>query len=547
MSFIQPAPVLDNQYRSDRVLRSWVTRNLPATVRDATEGDLDALGAYAAQAWHAARERSPMAPVLVHWDAWGQRVDRIELTPAWQLGPELATRYGLVAAGHDSPHGEHARSDQFARVYLAHVASEFFTCPLAMSDGAATALKAAGNTGLIERALPHLISRKVENLWLSGQWMTETRGGSDVADSETIARQDVEGRWRLYGRKWFTSAVHGDMALTLARPEGAADGAATLALFYLETHDRQGEWNGIRIDRLKDKLGTRELPTAEIHLDGALAEPVVGLDHGVRAITPVLNITRTWNAVCALATMRRCLALCVDFARRRHAFGRPLIDQPLHRATLAALHAEFEAAFHLVFFVTKLLGRTEAGVATDDERDLLRVLTPVAKLWTGKLAVRIASETCEAFGGGGYIEDTGIPLLLRDAQVYPIWEGTTNVLALDTLRAIGKIGFKPTAHAAKSMTAGTEAAAPVATAFSDTGRWLADHANDRDALEAGARGFALTLARGFAAALLAQHVRADRNEDPASTAALRRFITHGLVRLTDDVNDDALLLLGGQD
>lgn len=545
MSFIQPAPVLDNQYRSDRVLRSWLDCNLPAAVRNAVEPDLDDLGDLAAAAWYAARQRSAATPVLTRYDAWGKRVDRIELTPAWQHGPAMATRYGLVAAGHNARHGEYARSDQFARVYLSHVASEFFTCPLAMSDGAATALKASGNQSLIERALPRLTSRDALHLWLSGQWMTETRGGSDVSHSETVARQDAAGRWRLYGRKWFTSAVCGDMALTLARPQGASDDGTALALFYLETRNAEGDWNGLRIDRLKDKLGTRELPTAEIHLDGALAEPVAGLDHGVRAIAPMLNVTRTWNAVCALATMRRCLALAIDYAQRRRVFDRALIDQPLHRATLAAMQAEFEAAFHLVFYVTKLLGRTEANTATGEELNLLRVLTPVAKLWTGKLAVRIASETCEAFGGAGYIENTGIPLLLRDAQVYPIWEGTTNVLALDTLRAIGKIGTQTPNRAAALLVSGTQAAANVESALSATNQWLERHANDRDALQAGSRGLALTVARTFAAALLARHAAVHVEQDPAARVALARFMARGLTRLSESPSDDALLLSAG--
>src|SRR5690606_25715669 len=233
----------------------------------------------------------------------------------------------------------------------------------------------------------------------------------------------------------------GEMALTLARPEGSAAGADALALFMVETRDADRRWNGIRIDRLKDKLGTRELPTAEIHLDGTRAQPVGELAHGVRQIAPMLNVTRTWNAVCALATMQRCLALARDHAARRSAFGRPLGRLPLHVGTLASMQAEFEAAFQLVFFVAELLGRVEHG-SDDADTALLRVLTPLAKLWTGKLAMSIASEACEAFGGSGYIEDTGMPLLLRDAQVYPIWEGTTNVLALDTLRALRGNGIE---------------------------------------------------------------------------------------------------------
>jgi alkylation response protein AidB-like acyl-CoA dehydrogenase len=545
MSFVQDAPVLANQYTNDRVLRSWLERNLAESLRTAIEHDLDELGAHAAQAWRHARERTPATPTLTRHDAWGARVDRIELTPTWREGPALAARYGLVAAGHEAASGAHARSDQFARVYLHHVASEFFTCPLAMSDGAATALEASGNRTLIDRVVPRLLSRDAATLWLSGQWMTETSGGSDVGGTETVARRDANGRWRLYGRKWFTSAIQADMALALARPDGGSGGSAALALFHLETRDAQGRWNGLRIERLKDKLGTRELPTAEVRLEGTLAEPVAGLDHGVRAIAPMLNVTRIWNAVCALATMRRAVALAVDYARRREAFGAKLIDHPLHRATLAAMQAEFEAAFGFVFHVSGLLGRVETGAASEDEQALLRLATPIAKLWTGKLAVQITSEACEAFGGAGYIENTGLPLLLRDAHVYPIWEGTTNVLALDALRVISKHGLDAPIRA---LDAGRKPAAAeneaVAAALVAAQAWLERHADDRAALEAGARGLALTLARAIAASLLARQAdwAMGTTNDPRPGAALARFIGHGLDRLAEPAAGDALLL-----
>ncbi len=531
MDFLQSPPLLRNTFDSDATLQSYIARALPADVAGAIRHDLFELGAYAAQAWLDARSRAPQTPQLTQWNAWGERIDRIETTATWQRGAALTARYGFVAAGHEAHLGALARVDQFLRVYLYHVASEFHSCPLAMSDGAATALEASGHRALCERALPHLLARDATHLWLSGQWMTETAGGSDVGHTGTIARRDADGRWRLHGRKWFTSAVVGEMALTLARPEGAGDGADALALFYVETCDANGAWNGIRIDRLKDKLGTRELPTAEIHLEGALAQPVGELAHGVRAIAPMLNVTRTWNAVCAVATMRRCLDLAFDYARRRRAFGRALVEQPLHRATLAGLAAEFEAAFQLVFFVAELLGRCEHGGDADDKR-LLRVLTPLAKLWTGKLAVRIASETCEAFGGAGYIEDTGIPQLLRDAQVFPIWEGTTNVLALDALRALGKDGFDSLSARLQDLCPNGTASEALRTTLAAAQSWFAAHAGDRAALEAGARGFAVTLARCAAAALLARHAAWVRERgDVRTDAALSIFTGHGLSRL----------------
>ena len=551
MSFLQAAPVLSNQYLDDRVLRSYLRRVLPRAMLVAIEPELTDLGEFAASAWALARARERSEPKHTPWSSWGERIDRIELTPAWVAAQPLAARHGLVAAGHEITHGTHARMHQFALVYLFHCASEFYTCPLAMTDGAATALQASGNQRLIDRAMPHFLSRDPDKFWISGQWMTENAGGSDVAGSETVAREK-DGRWRLYGRKWFTSAINAQAALALARPQGAAPGSDGLALFYLEPRKSDGRWRNISIDRLKDKLGTRELPTAEIRLDGAPAELVGEAKFGVREIAPMLNITRTWNAIGALATMRRCIALVRDYANRRIAFGRPLAEQPLFQDTLASMQAEFEAAFHLAFYVTELLGRVQTGQADEAQRNLLRLLTPLAKLWTGKLAVTIASEACECFGGMGYLEDSGIPQLLRDAQVWPIWEGASNVQALDFLRAFRVAGgLQALLSAQRTLLSQVQAKdlEPCVRASRDAATQLAEwlqkaSAGERERLEAGARDVAIGLARTLALSLLARHaewsLRAEN--DPRPAAAARRFAEHGLLRLKPSGLADAQTL-----
>ncbi|MFC5740591.1 acyl-CoA dehydrogenase family protein [Dyella tabacisoli] len=546
MEFLQDAPQLAHPYRRDRLLCSLLDRTLPMERRAALDIDLDALGDYAQLAWRRLASSTRRKPVLTQWDAWGHRVDRIELTAAWQEGPQLTTRHAVLAAGHEA--SEYARLEQFARVYLYHLASEFYTCPLAMTDGAATALKASGNHALIERALPHFLSRDPATFWLSGQWMTENAGGSDVGRTETVARQDSHGQWRLYGRKWFSSAVVGEAALALARPEGAGTGTAALALFYVETMEGERRKPELQIDRLKDKLGTHELPTAEIHLRGLPAWPLGELAHGVRQVAPMLNITRSWNAICAVASMARAISLARDYATRRQAFGRPLIEQPLHAQTLADMQAEFEGAFALAFEVTHLLGRVEQGIAAPHEAALLRLLTPLAKLWTGKLAVKLCSEALECFGGAGYIEDTGLPQLLRDAQVYAIWEGTTNVLSLDSLRALGGDGPDALRQAVTTWLSGNDdmhAASAIQHVLDAATRWLNTHAQQRNPLEAGARGLAITLARCAAAALLARQAAwSTSRDDQRPAAALSRFVAHGLDRLTTHDAADTLLLLG---
>src|SRR4029078_7730166 len=254
---------------------------------------------------------------------------------------------GVVATAYEQAHGSYSRVHQFALAYIFTPATDLYSCPLAMTDGAARTLLDSRNEELIGRAVPHLTSRDPAEFWTSGQWMTETTGGSDVGRSETIARQDEQGTWRLYGRKWFTSAAASQIALTLARPEGNPAGGRGLALFYFETRDQHGRLRNIRVNRLKDKLGTRKVPTAELELDGTPAQLVLGTADGVRNIVPMLHLTRTWNSVTAVAFMRRGLALARDYARKRVAFGAPLSQKPLHVDTLATLQAELEGAFLL--------------------------------------------------------------------------------------------------------------------------------------------------------------------------------------------------------
>ena len=541
MTFVQAAPELADPYRDDRVLQSWLARVLPEARRRAAEPDFIALADYARHAYARQTATTPSEPVLTNFDVWGNRVDRIELTETWREGPAIAAQYGLVADGHDRALGEFARVQQFAKVYLYHAASAFYSCPLAMTDGVATALRDASNVALRERILPHLLSRDPARFWISGQWMTENTGGSDVGNSETTAGRDVDGTWRLNGRKWFTSAINAEVALALARPEGNPDGADGLALFCVETRNIDGTWNGITIDRLKDKLGTRELPTAEIHLHDTRAELVGDTQHGVRAIAPVLQVTRLWNAFGSLSTTARCLALARDYARRRTAFGKPLIEQPLFADTLAGWESGFEAAFHLAMEVALLLGRVESGACGARDAALQRLLTPLAKLWICKLGVHIASETVEAFGGIGYLEDSGIPLLLRDAQVFPIWEGASNVQALDFLRALDKLGIDPIVEAvdgwleAADGTVSDRDAEAIHGAIRRADTWLRDHARDADGLQAGALRLGNTCARAVAAALLARHAAWAQQHQGDSTSAisLRRFCAHGLDRIID--------------
>lgn len=513
--FYQSPPRLGNQYLDDRVLRSYLRRVLPAAMHAEVEPELIRLGERVAGEILALGEAAEGAPPRhVPYDPWGRRVDRIETSEAWRALERISAEEGLVAIGYERAHGAWSRVDQFARLYLFSPSSATYSCPLAMGDGAARCLELYGEGERMQAAFRHLTTRDPDRFWTSGQWMTERTGGSDVSGTSTVARCEGEGdTYRLYGTKWFTSATTSQMAMTLARTEGAPAGSRGLSLFYLELRDEEGALRGIRIHRLKDKLGTRALPTAELSLEGTPAWLVGGEGRGVRTIASLFTITRIYNACAAVAGMRRAIALARDYAARRVAFGKPLAAHPLHAETLAEMQVELEGAFHLVFRVVELLGKSECGEASEREAMLLRLLTPVAKLYTGKQAIAVASEALEAFGGAGYIEDTGLPRLLRDAQVLSIWEGTTNVLSLDLLRALGagvelraltadiadRLAGVSLPELAPSVARVREAAERLDRyAERTTGRSVEDR-------EAGARPFAYAVARTYAGALLLEH------------------------------------------
>ena len=553
MAFIQTPPELGNQYTSDRALRGLLVHALPADMLHDIETSLAAMGELAGgELYRMQLADRGNEPVLTQWDAWGNRIDRIEVSPLWRVAERIAAEQGLVATAYEQKHGAYSRLHQFALAYLFMPSTDLYGCPLAMTDGAACVLLGSGNEKLIERAVPHLTTRDPSRFWTSGQWMTEATGGSDVGLSETVARRDGN-QWRLTGRKWFTSATTSRMALTLARPEGNPAGGKGLALFYVETRDAQGMPNRMLVNRLKDKLGTRKVPTAEIELVGTSAELVMGAGDGIRNIAPLLNITRTWNSVCAVAFMRRGLALARDYATRRIAFGATLAQKPLHVDTLAGIEAEFQGALQLAFFVVELLGRSEAGRAGEQQAGLLRLLTPIAKLTTAKQAVAVLSEVIESFGGAGYVEDTGLPLLLRDAQVLTIWEGTTNVLSLDVLSALTAAGgIEILQREARSLLQGVREtsllriSAVVERTLEAAAAWLGQAQQSGEAeLEAGARRFALTVGRVFEFALLARHAQwsLDNQLGSHALAAARRFSAAPINLITAIDRDDSAALL----
>ena len=505
--FAQPAPELADPYESDPVLTGWLDRLLAPDGHAAAKDRLATLAADVLgplrDAHHDA-ENNP--PRLVRYDGWGRRVDRVETSPGWETQRVAAARHAIVALPYlpeaRRTWGSGVRTVQQALLHIYGPESATFTCPVAMADGAAALLSRPEiDPAVQERWLTRLISTDPDVAITSGQWMTESQGGSDISRSTTTARPDEgTGTWRLTGEKWFCSAIDSAMAVALARPAGAADGSRTLVPF-LVPRDQPG----VRLHRLKDKLGTRPVPTAEVALRDAEAVPLGDPgEPGLRRMMTLVVITRLHNAANSAAGMARGLAYCRDYATRRTVAGGRLADNPLHRATLGALEVDLAGAFALAAHAFDLLGRVEL---TGDRAaaDRLRLVAPLAKLLTGKLAVASASEYVECFGGAGFVEDTGLPRLLRDAQVLPIWEGTTNVLSVDVLRALAR-GEGLAAVPSDVRDAAAAAAADPAS----------------PAVLAGARQLALAIGTSLVADLLDEHAAATGAERAAVHARLWR-------------------------
>ncbi|QDZ24900.1 acyl-CoA-dehydrogenase protein [Chloropicon primus] len=371
---------------------------------------------------------------------------------AWKKLHAIAAEEGLVAAAFEREnYGELSRVFQFSKLYMFNASSGLYSCPLAMTDGAARLCELLGREDMVyRRAFGNLVSRDPLRFWTSGQWMTEIQGGSDVASGvETVAKPLDEGgevgAWanaRLFGYKWFSSATDARMAFTLARDIGEdgemVKGTRGLSLFYVEVRDEQGRvrTDGIRLRRLKDKLGTRQLPTAELELVGVPCRRIGKRGRGVAQISALMNITRLHNSITAASYIRRIACITLDYAKKRAVFGKLLVDQPLAIQTLAHFEVHAQASLAMTMEAVYLLGLSESGRAMEDEKAMLRILTPLCKLYTAKQVVWSASECLEFFGGQGYIESTGIPEIFRDSLVLPIWEGPTNVLCLDVLRAM---------------------------------------------------------------------------------------------------------------
>jgi len=425
-----PEPPHISYWDASPHFRALCRRNLSDAAWAWAEPQLRAIGE------RSALEVAPLAqiadresPRLVTHDERGNRINRIDYHPAYRDMQRIAYGSGMLSMKY-SPHEHLADAPfvSFALGYLFAMAEMGLYCPLCMTDGVARIVTRHGTREQADRVVPHLASSNLDTLWTGGMFLTERAGGSDVGANETIARRDSDGVWRLTGLKWFCSNVDADAVLVTARPEGAPAGTRGLRTYLMLTRDNPG----VRIERIKEKLGVRSMPTGEVTLTDAPAEEIGDF----RPMAEMMNLSRLYNAVASVAVIGRSIFEARYYAERRSAFGVPIVQHPLLEETLLDLEAEHLGALLMTFDAVDALRRADAG--DDEAARLLRFLTPMVKAVTGKLAVPCVSEAMEIVGGNGYIEDWPMARLLRDAQVLPIWEGTTNILTLDMLRVARK-------------------------------------------------------------------------------------------------------------
>jgi acyl-CoA dehydrogenase len=433
-----------NYYESTPNLRSVLALRAGATRAAGMEPGLKDFGGAVAEVVDPAvaiLEHHRELPAHVPYDAIGRRVDEVEFHPEYRRAGQAVWASGILAVNQ----GGRGAFEQAALFYLLAQAGEGgHSCPVVCTAGLARAVERRGSPELNARYAAGLFEVDYDRCLRGSQFLTEIQGGSDVGANAAWAQPDPTepGAWRITGEKWFCSVADADLFALTARPEGAGDGTRGLGCF-LVPRTLDGTPNGFRIRRLKDKLGTRCLASAEIDFGGALGWPIGPVDEGFHvAVEELLNTSRWLNAVGSAGLMRRAYLEASAFARHRRAFGSAIASFPALRGQLAVMKVEEQAALASTMVLTGLLDRLDQGRATETEAAAYRVLVNANKYLTSIAATDVVHRGIEVLGGNGTIEDfSPLPRLYRDAVVYESWEGSHNVLCAQVHRDCARLGL----------------------------------------------------------------------------------------------------------
>lgn len=436
-----------NFYTEDIRLQQILRTKLPANFFQWADNELHQFGELAAgpmdeRARHTDREGQPR---LIRYDKMGNEVSQIWVNEGYRKNAENTYNTGIVGYIHkEIPElgrkGNYVYS--FAQGYLLSQTEPGLYCPVTLTKATAYLLDHYASPKLKEKYLPHVLSTGETELYEGATFLTERQGGSDVGANEVKAVEEGD-HYRIYGEKYFASnAGTCGVAMILARKEGAPAGTKGLSLFAVPWEENRKK-GLLRIRRLKDKLGVRAVPSAEVEFDGALGYLVGDADKGFYYMMEALNLSRVSNAIASLGIMRRAYTEAVAYTRERKAFGKRLIEYPMVQETLGKLVSKLEIEMEVMFDVIELMDRVmgppgQSAVPSAEEQILFRLFVALMKVETAEQAIHFSHEAIELHGGNGYIEDFVTPRLLRDAQVLTVWEGTANILGLEVLRLMRK-------------------------------------------------------------------------------------------------------------
>jgi alkylation response protein AidB-like acyl-CoA dehydrogenase len=428
-----------NLFSADPDLAALVRLHVPNDLADVLLPRLERLGALAGSTLDTlAGEADRNPPVLKPRTRTGEDLQSIAKHPAYEEMERIAFgEFGLAAMSHrPGVFGWPQPLPPIAKylvTYLFAQAEFGLLCPVSMTDSLTRTLRKFGDPGLVARFIDALTTQDMAEHAQGAMFITERAAGSDVGATSVTASPGQDGTWRLSGEKWFCSNADAELAMVMARREGAPEGIKGVSLFLMPRTLPDGRPNSYRIVRLKDKLGTRSMASGEISLQGASAWLVGDPDAGFRQMADMINNSRLSNGVRSAGMMRRAVTESLFIAHERVAFGKRLIDMPLMRRELAKLVVPTEQARAMMFQTAEALRRSDAG--EDGAYALVRILTPLIKFRACRDTRKVTGDAMEVRGGCGYIEDFSDARLLRDSHLGSIWEGTSNIVALDVLRA----------------------------------------------------------------------------------------------------------------